>query len=245
MLSSDPPDTTASLTCTSDNTNVPVLFSGDYTSLGITSTYLDGTNSSVRLDFELNKDLIGMLDGMEFICEARDPDDFNSTVSTASSTFRRVSGDYISPCLSCRVVNCSYLVPIQIIAASLSLFAIEPDNSRKQVMDGAIINTASSFECLWYINSTQITDNETIPETLFWRITLETKEEIKFASDYSGKDFIVSTLKNSSITLNILGNFFGSVLCIYGNDNININVVTNGKNVYTYNVLCSVNEASR
>ena len=92
MLSSDPPDTTASLTCTSDNTNVPVLFPGDYTSLGITSTYLDDTNSSVRLDFELNKSLISMLEGVELICEARDPDDFNSIVSTASSVFRKVSG---------------------------------------------------------------------------------------------------------------------------------------------------------
>ncbi len=94
MLSSDPPDTTASLNCTSDNTNVPVLFSGDYTSLGITSTYLDYTNSSVRLDFELNQTIIGMLEGMKFICEARDPDVLNTTVSTASSTFREVSGIY-------------------------------------------------------------------------------------------------------------------------------------------------------
>ena len=94
VLSFDPPDTTASLTCTSDNTNVPVLFSGDHTSLGITTTYLDDTNSSVRLDFELDKDLIELLDGMEFTCEARDPDDLNSTVSTASSTFRKVSGNY-------------------------------------------------------------------------------------------------------------------------------------------------------
>ena len=92
MLSSNSPDTTASLTCTSNNTNVPVLFSGDYTSLGIMSTYLDDTNSSVRLDFELNKYRIVMLDGMEFTCEARDPDDFQSTVSTASSTFRAVLG---------------------------------------------------------------------------------------------------------------------------------------------------------
>ncbi len=93
VLGSDPPDTTASLTCTSDNTNVPVLFSENYNSLGITSTYLDDTNSSVRLDFELNETLIGMLDGMEFICEARDPDNFSSIVSTASSTFREVSGN--------------------------------------------------------------------------------------------------------------------------------------------------------
>ncbi len=93
MLSSGTPDTTASLTCTSDNTNVPVLFPGDYTSLGITSTYLDDTNSSVRLDFELNESIISMLEGTEFICAAMDPDDFNSTVSTGSSTFRRVSGD--------------------------------------------------------------------------------------------------------------------------------------------------------
>ena len=92
VLSSNYPDTTASLTCTSDNSNVPVVFPGDLTSLGIRTTYLDDTNSSVRLDFELDKDLRGMLEGMEFICEARDPDDLNSTVSTASSTFRGVSG---------------------------------------------------------------------------------------------------------------------------------------------------------
>ena len=92
VLNSDPPDTTASLTCTSDNTNIPVVFPGNYTSLGITTTYEDDTNSSVRLDFELDKDLIELLDGMEFICEARDPDDYNSTVSTSSSTFRAVSG---------------------------------------------------------------------------------------------------------------------------------------------------------
>ncbi len=92
MLSSDPPDTTASLTCTSDNTNVPVVFPGDLASLGITTTYLDDTNSSVKLYFELDEDRIDMLEGMEFICEAKDPDDLNSTVSTSSSTFRGVSG---------------------------------------------------------------------------------------------------------------------------------------------------------
>ncbi len=92
VLSSNYLDTTASLNCTSDNSNVPVVFPGDLASLGITTTYLDDTNSSVRLDFELDKDLRGMLEGMEFICEARDPDDLNSTVSTSSSTFRGVSG---------------------------------------------------------------------------------------------------------------------------------------------------------
>ncbi len=91
VLISNYPDTTASLTCTS-NVPVTVVFPGDLASLGITTTYLDDTNSSVRLDFELDKDLRGMLEGMEFICEARDPDDLNSTVSTASSTFRGVSG---------------------------------------------------------------------------------------------------------------------------------------------------------
>ncbi len=89
VLISNYPDTTASLTCTS---NVPVVFPADYTSMGIRTTYLDDTNSSVKLDFKLDKDLRGMLEGMEFICEARDPDDLNSTVSTASSTFRGVSG---------------------------------------------------------------------------------------------------------------------------------------------------------
>ena len=98
VLNSDPPDTTASLTCTSDNTNIPVVFPGNYTSLGITTTYEDDTNSSVRLDFELDKDLIELLDGMEFNCEARDPDDYNSTVSTSSSTFRAVSGIIIETC---------------------------------------------------------------------------------------------------------------------------------------------------
>ncbi len=101
-------------------------------------------------------------------------------------------------------------------------------------MDGVTVNTARSFECLWYINPTQ-TDIEPIAGTLFWRINLlETKEEIEFTSDVSGEDFIVSTLKNS-ITLNILGNFLGSVSCIYGKDSISINVVTNGKNVSMYN----------
>ncbi len=90
VLNSDPPDTTASLTCTSDNINVPVVFLGNDTALGITPTYLDDTGSSVRLDFELDKDVIEMLDEFEFICEARDPDDYNSTVSTSSSTFRKV-----------------------------------------------------------------------------------------------------------------------------------------------------------
>ena len=119
------------------------------------------------------------------------------------------------------------------IAAPLSLFAIEPDSSSKQAMDGAIINTARSFECLWYINPTR-TDIEPIAGTLFWRINLlETKEEIEFTSDVSGEDFIVSTLENG-ITLNILGNFLGSVSCIYGKDSISINVVTNGKNVSMY-----------
>ncbi|XP_064385332.1 uncharacterized protein LOC135334155 isoform X5 [Halichondria panicea] len=199
VLSSDPPDTTASLTCTSSNSNVPVMFPGNHTSLGITSTYLDDTKTSVRLDFELNESLIGMLEGMKFICEARDPDNFNSIVSTASSTFRKVS-------------------------APLSIYAIEPDSSRNQVMDGAMINTASSFECLWYINSTQ-TDIEVITETLFWRINLESQEEMEFTSDVSVEDYIVTTLENG-ITLNILGSFRGNVSCIYGNDSLRVNVVT-------------------
>ncbi len=92
VLNSDTADTTASLTCTSDNTNIPVVFPGNYTALGITTTYEDDTGSTVRLDFELDKDLIELLDGMEFICEARDPDDYNSTVSMSGSTFREVSG---------------------------------------------------------------------------------------------------------------------------------------------------------
>ncbi len=64
---------------------------------------------------------------------------------------------------------------------------------------------------------------------------METKKEIEFTSDVSGEDFIVTTLENG-ITLNILGGFLGSVSCINGEDSISINVVTNGKNVSTYNV---------
>ena len=125
------------------------------------------------------------------------------------------------------------------IAAPLSLFAIEPDSSSKKVMDGVIINTARLFECLWYINPTR-TDIEPISETLFWRINhLETKEEIDFTSDVGGEDFIVTILDNG-ITLNILGNFLGSVSCIYGKDSISINVVTNGKHVSMYIIFCSV-----
>ncbi len=106
---------------------------------------------------------------------------------------------------------------------------IEHGSDRKQVMDGAMINTNSSFECLWYINPTQ-TDVETIAGTLFWRLNLESEEEIEFTSDVSSKDFIVTTLENG-ITLNILGCFTGSLSCIYSDDSININIVTNGKNV--------------
>ena len=110
----------------------------------------------------------------------------------------------------------------------MSLFAIEPDSDRKQVIDGAKIDTASTFECLWYINPTR-TDLETIPGMLLWRIhLLESKQEIDITSDISDKDFIVTILKNS-ITLNILGNFLGSVSCIYGNDSIKINVITKCK----------------
>ena len=232
MLSSNSPDTTASLTCTSNNTNVPVLFSGDYTSLGIMSTYLDDTNSSVRLDFELNKYRIVMLDGMEFICEARDPDDFQSTVSTASSTFRAVPGT-----LFIGSSGQSFFI------ARLSLFAIEPDGDRKQVMDSAMINTARSFECLWYINPTRM-DLETIAGTLFWKIYLpKSKKEIEFTSDVSRKDFIVTTLENG-ITLNILGDFFGSVSCIYGGDSVKITVVTEGKcmcnSIYLASLILSI-----
>ncbi len=122
----------------------------------------------------------------------------------------------------------------------MSLFAIEPDGDRKQLIDGALINTASSFECLWYINPTR-TDIKSIPGSLFWRINhLETKVEMEFTSDTSGKDFIVTTLENG-ITLNILGEFLGSVSCIYGNDNVKINAVTKGK--CTDSLLCSVNLA--
>ncbi len=118
------------------------------------------------------------------------------------------------------------------IAVPLSLFAIEPDNSRKQVMDGAMINTASSFECLWYINPTR-TDIKSMPETLLWRTNnLGKKVEMKFTSDVSGKDFIITTLQNG-ITLNILGDFLGSISCIYGNDIVKINVATKGKYVDT------------
>ena len=99
-------------------------------------------------------------------------------------------------------------------------------------MNGAMINTASSFECLWHINPTR-TDIKSIPGTLLWRTYhLETKVEMEFTSDASGKDFIVTTLENG-ITLNILGDFLGSVSCIYGDDSVNINVATKGKCVDT------------
>ena len=118
---------------------------------------------------------------------------------------------------------------------SLSLFAIDPGNNRKQLMDGAMINnTNSSFECLWYINPTR-TDLETIAGTLFWRLNLEYEEEINVTSDVSSEEYIVTTLENG-ITLNILGDFFGSVSCIYGYDSVKINVITKGKNLSTYRI---------
>ena len=126
---------------------------------------------------------------------------------------------------------------VYVTAAPLSLYAIEPDSSRNQVMDGAMINTASSFECLWYINSTQ-TDIEVITDALFWKInTLQPPEEFEFTSEFSDENFVVTTLENS-ITLNILGGFIGSVSCIYGDDSIQINVFTQGKCVDA--ILCSV-----
>ncbi|XP_064385849.1 mucin-like protein [Halichondria panicea] len=69
-------------------------------------------------------------------------------------------------------------------------------------------------------------DLETIAGMLFWKIYLpKSKKEIEFKSDVSCKDFIVTTLENG-ITLNILGDFFGSVSCIYGGDSVKIIVVT-------------------
>ena len=121
----------------------------------------------------------------------------------------------------------STIIDFVFTSAPLSIYAIEPDSSRNQVMDGAMINTASSFECLWYINSTQ-TDIEVITETFFWRINLESQEEMEFTSDLSVEDYIVTTLENG-ITLNILGSFRGNVSCIYGNDSLRVNVVTRGK----------------
>ncbi len=113
---------------------------------------------------------------------------------------------------------------------SLSLFAIEPDSSREQVMDGVTVNTTSSFECLLYINPTR-TDSGTIAGTLFWRINQESKDEIEFNSDMNNEEFIVTTLENS-ITLNILlGDFIGSVSCVHGDDSVKINVVTKGISV--------------
>ena len=101
-------------------------------------------------------------------------------------------------------------------------------------MNGDTIDTTSSFECLRYINPTR-TDLETIPATLLWRLNLlESKEEIEFSSDVSGEEFIVTTLENR-ITLNIFGDFSGSVSCIYGDEIIKINVVTEGECV-TYPV---------
>ena len=121
----------------------------------------------------------------------------------------------------------STIIDFVFTSAPLSIYAIEPDSSRNQVMDGAMINTTSSFECLWYINSTQ-TDIEVITETLFWRINLESQEEMEFTSDVSVEDYIVTTLENG-ITLNILGSFRGNVSCIYGNDSLRVNIVTRGK----------------
>ena len=117
---------------------------------------------------------------------------------------------------------------VYVTAAPLSLYAIGPDSSRNQVLNGAVINTASSFECLWYINSTQ-TDIEVITDALFWKINLlQTQEEFEFTSEFSDENFVVTTLENS-ITLNILGGFIGSVSCIYGDDSIQINILTQGK----------------
>ncbi len=127
--------------------------------------------------------------------------------------------------LSSTIVLLLQLYAYLLVADTLTLYALEPDNSRRSV-DDELVDSTSSFECLLYINPTR-TDLETIPGTLLWRLNLESKEEIEFNSDVSNDDFIVTTLGNS-ITLNILGGFLGSVSCIYGDETIKINVVTQG-----------------
>ncbi len=117
---------------------------------------------------------------------------------------------------------------LKFAAMQLSLFEIEPDSSRKPIinMNDAPIKTASSFECLLYINPTR---TDTIAGKLFWKIyNSVSKEDMELPSDASNKDFIVTTLENS-ITLNILGDFSGRFSCIHGDDSVKINVVTKGK----------------
>ncbi len=100
-------------------------------------------------------------------------------------------------------------------------------------MIDAMTKTASSFECLLYINPTR---TDTIPGKLFWKIynsLTVSKEDMELPSDASNKDYIVTTLENS-ITLNILGNFNGRVSCIHGDDSVKIDVATKGKSACRY-----------
>ncbi len=147
---------------------------------------------------------------------------------------------HVFVCLSVLIELCLYVV-----ADTLTLYGIEPDSSRKLVTNGETIDTTSSFECLRYINPTR-TDLETIPATLLWRLNLlESKAEIEFSSDVSGEEFIVTTLPNSSITLNILGGFSGSVSCIHGDEVIKINVATQGECVFTIAEIVCFNNNSK
>ncbi len=121
---------------------------------------------------------------------------------------------------------------LKFAAMKLSLFVIEPDSSSKPInMNDAMTKTASSFECLLYINPTR---TDTINGKMFWKIyNSVSKEDMELPSDASDKDFIVTTLENS-ITLNILGDFIGKVSCIHGDDSVNIDVLTKGKSACRY-----------
>ncbi len=114
----------------------------------------------------------------------------------------------------------------------LSLFEIKPDSSRNPInINDATTKTASSVECLLYINPTR---TDTIAGKLFWKIyNSVSKEDMELPSDVSDKDYIVTTLENS-ITLNILGDFIGRASCIHGDDSVKIDVATKGKSACTY-----------
>ncbi len=76
-------DPTTSVTCTSDNAEVPLVFSaikdGDMINLIGDNYEYEPSDESLTLQITLDKDTLDELEGAEFICEAIDPTNGTST----------------------------------------------------------------------------------------------------------------------------------------------------------------------
>ena len=87
---------------------------------------------------------------------------------------------------------------------TLSLRAADSDGNSVEIANGDSVQNAY-FECLGHAPSGTV--------DLYWTITaLDTGKQTVITADQSDDDFI-ATVGDNYLTLNILGGFFGTVVC--------------------------------